>query len=89
MLTLHDPYVQYWPEKQCEVHQDLDAAMASSPQIMVISTGHQIYRREDTIAAMMKLENTFIYDTVGLLSAEQIVQLRARHTVKVLGRGDL
>ncbi|BBE10975.1 hypothetical protein HH1059_03830 [Halorhodospira halochloris] len=27
------------------------------------------------------------YDTIGVLSTEQIVQLRERHKVKVLGKG--
>ena len=88
-LTLHDPYVPYWPEKEREVHQDIQAALAEHPQVLAISTGHQLYKRPETIDALMALEGLFIYDTIGVLSAEQIVQLRERHTVKVLGRGDL
>ena len=88
-LTLHDPYVPYWPEKEREVHQDLQTALADQPQVVVISTGHQLYKRPETIEALMALEGLFIYDTIGVLSAEQIVRLRERHTVKVLGRGDL
>lgn len=88
-LTLHDPYVPYWPEKERDVHEALDAALAEQPQVVAISTGHQRYRQPETVDALMALEGLFIYDTIGVLSAEQIVRLRERHTVKVLGRGDL
>jgi aspartate/tyrosine/aromatic aminotransferase len=48
-----------------------------------------MYAREETIDQLMERNGLFVYDTIGVLSAEQIVRLRQRHTVKVLGRGDL
>ena len=43
-------------------------------------------RKESEIAdTLMAHWSLFICDTIGMLSAEQIVRLRQRHTVKVLG----
>ena len=88
-LILHDPYVPHWPEKKEDVHQSLKDALAENPQVVVISTGHQIYSAKETVEALMIRDGLFIYDTIGVLSAEQIVRLRQKHIVKVLGRGDL
>ena len=57
--------------------------------IIIISTGHSIYKDEKTVEMIFNLEPLFIYDTIGHLSQKQISKLRKKHTVKVLGRGDL
>ena len=57
--------------------------------IIIISTGHTIYKHKKTINVLLDLDPTFIYDTIGLLSNDQINMLKEKHTVKVLGRGDL
>ena len=38
---------------------------------------------------LLKKEELFIFDTVGLFSNSQILQLSKKHKVRVLGRGDL
>jgi hypothetical protein len=67
----------------------MDEALALEPEIAVICAGHRLYRREETIEALFARNSMWIYDTIGLLSAEQIKKLREKHTVIVLGRGDL
>lgn len=88
-IVLHDPYVSYWPEKNRQVYHALTSALAEKPDIVIIATGHKIYKNAATIKALMEHEGVYVYDTIGSFSAEQIVQLRTRNTVKVLGRGDL
>ena len=88
-IIAHDPYVEYWAEKGIPVAQTLEQVLDQSPDVVVLSTGHRLYAQPETIETLMGSEGLFIYDTIGLLSAEQIVQLRQRHTVRVLGRGDL
>lgn len=88
-VRAHDPYVGRWPETGQPVERDLGRALAPDADIVAISAGHSQYQRSETIEALLAMAPCCIYDTIGLLSAEQIVQLRARHTVKVLGRGDL
>ena len=89
IILCHDPYVKYWEEQSLEIEQDLMHLIGSSPDIIIISTGHTIYKHKKTINALLDLDPTFIYDTIGLLSNDQINMLNKQHTVKVLGRGDL
>ena len=88
-ISCHDPYVKYWEEQSLEIDQDLMHLIGSSPDIIIISTGHTIYKNKKTINALFDLDSTFIYDTIGLLSNDQINILQQKHIVKVLGRGDL
>lgn len=87
-ITLHDPYVTYWAEKSRPVSQDLEEVLADNHQVLILSTGHELYKQTSTVEKLMALEDLFIYDTIGLLSEEQIMKLRKRHKVCVLGRGD-
>jgi nucleotide sugar dehydrogenase len=89
IISCHDPYVKYWEEQSLEIEQDLMHLIGSSPDIIIISTGHTIYKHKKTVNALLDLDPTFIYDTIGLLSNDQINMLKEKHTVKVLGRGDL
>ncbi|UEX77456.1 hypothetical protein [Sediminicurvatus halobius] len=57
--------------------------------MVVISAGHSLYRRPETMDLLLAGEGRLVYDTIGLFSAERIVALRERHQVEVLGRGDL
>jgi hypothetical protein len=68
---------------------DLSEALKIKPDIIVISTGHRMYQQEKTIAELLSCDPLWIYDTIGLLSSQQIIQLQQKHTVIVLGRGDL
>jgi UDP-N-acetyl-D-mannosaminuronate dehydrogenase len=88
-VLAHDPYVRDWPGTGISPLADIDEALASGPEIVVICTGHRLYRREETVRALFVRDPMWIYDTIGLLPAEQINKLRERHTFIVLGRGDL
>jgi len=88
-VRAHDPYVGHWPETELAVEQNLARALAEPADVVVISAGHSLYRRPETMDALLAGEGRLVYDTIGVLSAERIVALRQRHQVKVLGRGDL
>jgi len=88
-ISCHDPYVKYWDEKSLEIEQDLNTHLSISPDIIIITTGHSIYKSKKIIDSLFALNTIFIYDTIGLLSADQIKFLQQKHTIKVLGRGDL
>ncbi|MDR2094357.1 MAG: nucleotide sugar dehydrogenase [Treponema sp.] len=88
-VSAHDPYVSSWPETGIQPFADLSEALQTHPDIAVVSTGHRLYRREETTDLLFSCEPMWIYDTIGLLSAAQINKLRQKHTVIVLGRGDL
>jgi UDP-N-acetyl-D-glucosamine dehydrogenase len=88
-ILCHDPYIEYWDEKSIEIIQNLSTHLKNALDIIIISTGHSIYRDDNTLEMIFNLEPLFIYDTIGHLSQKQISKLRKKHTVKVLGRGDL
>ena len=65
IITLHDPHVLYWEEKDTWITQDLTKLLEQEKQ------------------------EAFIYDTIGVLTNEEIGTLSGKHKVRVLGRGDL
>ena len=89
IISCHDPYVEFWDEKEIEIEQNLKCHMNDSPDIIIISSGHSAYRSQETINSLLLLNTVFIFDTIGFFSGEQIALLSEKHTVKVLGRGDL
>jgi UDP-N-acetyl-D-glucosamine dehydrogenase len=88
-IILHDPFVSYWEEQKCDVRADLAAIIAMNPELIIISAGHSEYKSPSVILKLLEAEPTNIYDTIGLLSSEQISLLKDKHLVKVLGRGDI
>jgi len=88
-ISLHDPYVTYWEETSREVSPNVNELLQLKPEIIVISTGHKFYSSELCVNALLTLDSIFLYDTIGVWSKEQIQTLRNKHTVKILGRGDL
>ncbi len=90
VVTLHDPHVMYWEEKNVWVNQDLDKLLENSYDLAVITTGHKEYRNNNSLIHHLKEQpDCFVYDTIGVLTNEEIRSLSAKHTVKVIGRGDL
>ena len=87
-VYLHDPYVTYWEELDLEVSQEL--GNFKNIDIVVFSTGHSEYsNNEYLLNSLSKLTNVLIYDTIGILSKNEINILSKNNEVKVLGRGDL
>ena len=88
-IQLHDPFVSFWEEKKCDIESDLDAVLESRSDLVIISAGHSEYKSPKVILKLLEMESTNIYDTIGLLSSEQISLLQEKHKISVLGRGDL
>jgi nucleotide sugar dehydrogenase len=88
-VSAHDPYVVFWLETGIRPFTDMSDAFDEQPDIVVISAGHRMYKEEATIDLLFSRDPLWVYDTIGLLSATQIKKLQEKHTVIVLGRGDL
>lgn len=90
VITLHDPHVSYWEEKDLRVSKELSELLGDSYDVIVITTGHKDYRNNpEFIKGLLAHPPSFIYDTIGVLSNEEITLLAGRHNVRVIGRGDL
>ena len=88
-IVLHDPFISYWEEQKCDVRSDLVAILESNPDLIIISAGHSEYKSSKIMLKLLESGPTNIYDTIGLLSYEQIALLQEKHVVSVLGRGDI
>jgi nucleotide sugar dehydrogenase len=89
IVTAHDPYVSDWLELDIKPCQLLSETLHEQPDIVVVSTGHRLYQKEETINMLIECKPMLIYDTIGIFTKEQIVKLQQKHKVIVLGRGDL
>ena len=90
IITLHDPHVKYWEEKDLWINQDMHELLKQPYDVVVITTGHKDYRNNPIlIEQLLQQRAAVIYDTIGVLNAEEIKTLSQKHTVKVIGRGDL
>ncbi len=88
-ISLHDPYINFWEEQDVKVEQDIEIVLSRSQDIIIISTGHSFYKKDETIDKLMKIQATNIYDTIGAFNNDQIAKLSQKHNLSVLGRGDI
>ena len=88
-IMLHDPYISFWQEQECYVESNIDNIFNYSPEILIISTGHKEYKNHETLQKIMAMNPIKIFDTIGLFSEDQISVLQGKHSVSILGRGDV
>ena len=88
-IKLHDPFVSFWEEQKCHIESNIQNLLDSKPDLVIISTGHSAYKSSEVVLKLLEMEQTYIYDTIGLLNNEQISLLQEKHEISVLGRGDL
>ena len=89
-ITLHDPHVKYWEEKDIWINQNLEELLEDECDVVVVTTGHKDYRsNESLINTLLSKPAAFMYDTIGVWTKDEIKALGEKHMVKVLGRGDL
>jgi UDP-N-acetyl-D-glucosamine dehydrogenase len=90
IIQIHDPYVNFWEEKQIVVPADLESVIHQEWDIIIFSTSHVEYKNNDLLfEAIVNQKDTFLLDTVRVLSARDISLISSKHIVKVLGRGDI
>ena len=89
-IALHDPHVKYWEEKDLLINQNIEELLNNSYDVIVITTGHKDYRSNAVLLEKIKQQPAcLIYDSIGVLTNKEIISLSEKHTVKVIGRGDL
>ena len=88
-IRLHDPFVSFWGEQNIYIESNIDDVLSSNPDLIILSTGHSIYRDEMVINKILDVPATNIFDTIGLFNKIQLKALQKKHKVSVLGRGDI
>ena len=88
-IYAHDPYVNFWAEKQIQVHSHLGEVLTQEFDVVVISAGHSKFKTRKFIDNLILARPKLIYDSIGLLTDKDIKRLQNSSKVCVIGRGDL
>jgi nucleotide sugar dehydrogenase len=86
-VKVHDPYISRWDEVGLDVFSDLDDILTSDTDIIIISTAHSTYRLEELIFKILSLPRCKIFDAVGLFTKKQILSLKDKHEISLIGSG--
>ena len=88
-VFLHDPYVAFWQEKSLKVNKNLEEVLSQSYDVVVISTGHSVYKTDKFLEQLIKNKPKIVFDTIGIFSEKDIKSLKKVTRICILGRGDL
>lgn len=89
-IKFTDPYLDYWEEIDSKVPKVITSKLIEESELIIFASFHTDYKTDETLyKTLNNTEGKYIIDTLGLLSEKQISILRQKHTVKVLGRGNL
>jgi UDP-N-acetyl-D-glucosamine dehydrogenase len=89
-ISLHDPHVPYWEEKNIDVSDQLDTLLEGRYDIIAITTGHKQYRNNPSLIQKINEQpNVMVLDTIGVFNNEELKTLNQKHLACVVGRGDI
>ena len=73
-IKCQDPYVPLWAELNLEIETSLEAFLANSFDILIVTTGHRDYLHNDAIYELIgrSSKEMIIIDTVGLLDLHKL-----------------
>ena len=54
-VTCHDPFIENWVQKSISINTDLSKLLTNNIDIIIISTGHYMYKNQNTIDMILKL----------------------------------
>jgi len=90
IIDLCDPFVSHWEEQNLEIVENYTELIDNDYDIIVFSAGHSAFKNNAVlINKILNQNNVFVFDTIGILSESEIELLNTKHTVRVVGRGDL
>ena len=86
-IKVHDPYISRWEELGVDVFCDLDDVLTGDRDLIIISTAHSCYNSEELISKILCLPSCKIFDAVGLFNKKQILSLKDKHEISLIGSG--
>lgn len=86
-ITLHDPYINYWEEQNLEVDQNLGEVLSADYDLVIITTGHSIYKDQLFLDKLISKRPIFVFDTIGIWSTNQNIEVAEKHQLLILGNG--
>jgi UDP-N-acetyl-D-glucosamine dehydrogenase len=90
IIEICDPYVSYWEEQKMKITEKYQDLIEEEYDIIVFSAGHSEFKNNaELINKILNQNKTFIFDTIGILSKIEIELLNAKHSVRIVGRGDI
>lgn len=88
-VRAHDYFVKHWEECSLSLENDLQNALSSEFDALVITTAHSDYRNNlNLMQVLEESSNLVIFDTVGLFSKSELKIIEQKNHLLVLGRGD-
>ena len=88
-MYFNDPYVTFWEEMNADIKDNFND-LSNPLDVIIISTGHTLYKKnKDLLNKIIDKDKLIVFDTIGILSDDEITLLSKKHIVKVLGRGDI
>ena len=89
-VTVHDPFVPYWEEKQMKVNTSLSDVFNETYDAILLCTAHDIYKNNPSlIQFIQQSHNCWVIDTNKVLSDSEVDILNTMCQLKVIGRGDI
>ena len=92
-IDLHDPYISYWEELKININfnkNSFDDIEIDYYDIIIITTSHSEYKNSSNFMNfILKNKKLKIFDSVGIFSKDELIKIRKKHIVFVLGNGNL
>ncbi len=89
-ITLQDPYVAFWEEKQLQIETNLESVLTTNYEALVLTTAHREYRENPALREWLREfpGRLWVFDAVSGLTREIIHDIKTKHQMAVIGRGD-
>lgn len=87
-VVLHDPFVQYWTERNLTIDASNDI-FEDKFDAVIIGTPHDVYVKEGKLDKLLsKSESLVVFDSHGIIG-DDLRKKHNNHEFKIIGRGDV
>ena len=80
--------MKYWEEASISVENDIQSALDGDFDTLVFTTLHSDYRSNPYLMETLERKSgLLVFDTIGLLTADELDKIKSKHHVLILGNG--